>query len=364
MAVAADDPQPPPLPAETPRAATAPSGEAFKIEVLHRRQRTGTERPSAAGDRVFVAGIRLPAARGAGPRRNRRRLERVPEARGAEARDQSGQHLDLSPPHARDPLRVDLDRPDARTAHHRPIAALAESTRRLRSGDLSARVDVPATDELGVLVDSFNRMAAGLQEARDALLRSNEELQASNRRLELERRLFSTVLESVTTGVLAFDADGQSHGLQSRRAGAARASTDEVTAVALAARPDLEPLVALLDEARPGAPPPAPRELVLYAASGRAPARGLRASPVPRPGGGERGGWVLALEDTTHVAREQKLAAWSEVARRVAHEIKNPLTPIRLSAERIAAALARRRSRTCRRRSSAARGSSSKRSGS
>jgi nitrogen fixation/metabolism regulation signal transduction histidine kinase len=51
---------------------------------------------------------------------------------------------------------------------------------------------------------------------------------------------------------------------------------------------------------------------------------------------GERGGWVVAVEDTTHVAREQKLAAWSEVARRVAHEIKNPLTPIRLSAERIA----------------------------
>src|SRR5262249_54344645 len=89
-----------------------------------------------------------------------------------------------------------------------PIAALAESTARLRAGDLSARVHVPASDELGVLVESFNRMAAGLQEAQDALLRSNQDLQVSNQRLDLEKQLFSTVLESVTTGVLAFDADG------------------------------------------------------------------------------------------------------------------------------------------------------------
>jgi nitrogen fixation/metabolism regulation signal transduction histidine kinase len=58
--------------------------------------------------------------------------------------------------------------------------------------------------------------------------------------------------------------------------------------------------------------------------------------PLTDASGSERGGWVVAVEDSTHVAREQKLAAWSEVARRVAHEIKNPLTPIRLSAERIA----------------------------
>ena len=214
-----------------------------------------------------------------------------------------------------------------------PISALAASTGRLRSGDFSARVDVPATDELAVLVESFNRMAAGLEEARGALLHSNEEMLASNRRLELERRLFSTVLESVTTGVIAFDADGQIT-VCNPAARVLLGLSEEVTAVSLAAREDLEPLVALLEEARAGAPATSPRELVRTGEGGE---RHLEVSvrPLSPAAGGERGGWVLALEDTTHVAREQKLAAWNEVARRVAHEIKNPLTPIRLSAERI-----------------------------
>ncbi|HYB52639.1 MAG TPA: ATP-binding protein, partial [Thermoanaerobaculia bacterium] len=161
----------------------------------------------------------------------------------------------------------------------------------------------------------------------------NEELQVSNRRLALERRLFSTVLESVTTGVIAFDADGQIT-VCNPAARALLGVNGDVTAAALAARTDLAPLVGLLEEARAGAPAPSPRELVIASDSGD---RHLEAAvrPLSRAEGGDRGGWVLAVEDTTHVAREQRLAAWSEVARRVAHEIKNPLTPIRLSAERI-----------------------------
>jgi nitrogen fixation/metabolism regulation signal transduction histidine kinase len=216
-----------------------------------------------------------------------------------------------------------------------PIAALAESTRRLHSGDLSARVDVPASDELGVFVYSFNRMAEGLQEAREEQLRSNEELQAINRRLDLERRLVATVLESVTTGVLAFDRDGRVT-ICNPAARALLSLEGDVTVETLRTRTELGPLVALLDEARSGESSPAPRELTLRPADAE---RRLEISlrPLsPAPAGERRRGWVLAIEDTTHVAREQKLAAWSEVARRVAHEIKNPLTPIRLSAERIA----------------------------
>ncbi|HTD51986.1 MAG TPA: HAMP domain-containing protein, partial [Thermoanaerobaculia bacterium] len=212
-----------------------------------------------------------------------------------------------------------------------PIAALAESTARLRAGDLSARVAVPADDELGVLVDSFNGMAAGLQEARDALLRSNEDLQASNQRLDLERRLFSTVLTSVTTGVLAFDADGQVL-VCNPAARSLLSLSGDVSLESLREMTRLSPLVALIDQARAGT-----------GASGQWTVPGeegeerLEAAVRPlAPAAGERAGWVVAIENTTHVAREQKLAAWSEVARRVAHEIKNPLTPIRLSAERIA----------------------------
>ncbi len=216
-----------------------------------------------------------------------------------------------------------------------PIAALAESTQRLHSGDLSARVAVPASDELGVLVDSFNRMAAGLQDARDAQLRSNETLQATNRRLDLERRLLATVLESVTTGVLAFDRDGRVT-VCNPAARALLSLEGEVTVEALRRRPELAPLVALLEEARTEDSSPATRELTLHSGEGE---RRLEIALRPlasAPEGERRRGWVLAIEDTTHVAREQKLAAWSEVARRVAHEIKNPLTPIKLSAERIA----------------------------
>ena len=215
-----------------------------------------------------------------------------------------------------------------------PIAALAESTRRLHSGDLSARVDVPATDELGALVDSFNRMAAGLQEARDALLRSNAELQASNRRLDLERSLFATVLGSVTTGVLAFDAGGNVL-VCNPAARTLLSLSEDVSVEALRRRSELAPSAGLLDGARSGSPWAPPRQVTMTTEAGE---RRLEVALRPLAAGEaqDRGGWVLAIEDTTHLVREQKLAAWSEVARRVAHEIKNPLTPIRLSAERIA----------------------------
>lgn len=214
-----------------------------------------------------------------------------------------------------------------------PIAALAESTAKLRAGDLSARVAMPADDELGVLVDSFNRMAAGLQETRDALLRSNEDLQASNQRLDLERRLFSTVLASVTTGVLAFDADGLVL-VCNPAARSLLSLSGEVSLESIRGMPRLSPLVALVDQARAGVLAGASRQWTVPGEEGE---ERLEAAVRPlAPATGGRGGWVVAIENTTHVAREQKLAAWSEVARRVAHEIKNPLTPIRLSAERIA----------------------------
>jgi two-component system nitrogen regulation sensor histidine kinase NtrY len=215
-----------------------------------------------------------------------------------------------------------------------PIAALAESTRRLESGELSARVGVEAADELGVLFESFNRMAKGLEDARNALLETNEELQSSKGRVDHERRLLATVLESVTTGVLALDGDGRVIVCNPAARTLLQLGND-VSIEALRGRPELADLVALLSVGRPRDLPVSARELTLPSAEGQ---RRLEIAlrPLASTTPDERGGWVVAIEDTTHVAREQKLAAWSEVARRVAHEIKNPLTPIRLSAERIA----------------------------
>jgi len=331
VSVSANDPQPPPLPLET-LAGDGAEKEPFKIEVLpdgSHRYRAAFRSPG----RVVAAGIRIPAVEA-------RALDSIAAA-WSEYQKLEVQKPVIKAANISTFLLITLAILFAAiwtglTLARRvtgPIGALAASTGRLRSGDFSARVDVPATDELAVLVESFNRMAAGLEEARGALLHSNEEMQASNRRLELERRLFSTVLESVTTGVIAFDADGQIT-VCNPAARMLLGLTEEVTAVSLAARPELQPLVALVEEARAGSPAASPRDLLLTGEPGE---RHLEVSvrPLSRAEGGDRGGWVLALEDTTHVAREQRLAAWNEVARRVAHEIKNPLTPIRLSAERI-----------------------------
>jgi len=322
-----------PLSAETLRTAAA-RGESLKIEVLA----DGSHLYRAAlraGDRVVAAGVRVSPA-------DARAMRAIASA-WSDYQKLEVQKPSIKAANVSTFLLITLAVLLASiwtglTLARRitgPIAALAESTRRIRSGDLSARVDVAANDELQVLVDSFNSMAAGLEAARDATMRSNEELQRINRRLDMERRLASTVLESVTTGVLAFDAEGRITVANPAARSLLSLGETDVTVASLRSRPELEPLVSLLREAGYGTPSATPRELILPGDGGE---RRLEIAlrPLSPTSAGERGGWVLAVEDTTHVAREQKLAAWSEVARRVAHEIKNPLTPIRLSAERIA----------------------------
>ena len=321
-----------PLPAESLQSAVS-HGEALKVEVLP----DGAHLFRAAvrsGERVFVAGVRVPPA-------DARSMRAIASA-WSDYQKLEVQKPSIKAANVSTFLLITLAVLLASiwtgmTLARRitgPIAALAESTRRIRSGDLSSRVDVAATDELGVLVDSFNSMAAGLQEARDATLRSNEELQEINRRLDLERRLLATVLGSVTTGVLAFDASGRATVANPAARALLSLGDGEVTLDRLRKRAELAPLVSLLEEAGSGAAPSGTRELIL---SGEGGERRLEIAlrPLSADPDGARGGSVVAVEDTTHVAREQKLAAWSEVARRVAHEIKNPLTPIRLSAERI-----------------------------
>jgi two-component system, NtrC family, nitrogen regulation sensor histidine kinase NtrY len=321
-----------PLPAESVQAALS-HGEALKVEVLP----DGAHLYRAAvrsGDRVFAVGVRVRPA-------DARAMRAIASA-WSDYQKLEVQKPSIKAANVSTFLLITLAVLLASiwtgmTLARRitgPIAALAESTRRIRSGDLSSRVEVAATDELGVLVDSFNSMAAGLQEARDATLRSNEELQEINRRLDLERRLLSTVLGSVTTGVLAFDAAGRATVANPAARALLSLGDEDVTLDRLRGRAELAPLVALLEEAGSGTVQSGTRELIL---SGEGGERRLEIALRPLSGdpGGDGGGSVVAVEDTTHVAREQKLAAWSEVARRVAHEIKNPLTPIRLSAERI-----------------------------
>ena len=205
-----------------------------------------------------------------------------------------------------------------------PIRALAEATDRLAEGGYGHRVEVEATDEVGRLITSFNEMST-------QIATQQQQLTTTNERLDRERAFMLTVLDSVATGIMTFTDSLEV--LSINRAAVAmlqieppepRAEISEIL------DGDLAPLAEALRELTAGTGRTT-REVTLIR---RGELRYLELS-VARLSGGE-GGWVLAMEDSTQLVQAQKLAAWNEAARRIAHEIKNPLTPIQLSAERIA----------------------------
>ncbi|MBK5260686.1 MAG: HAMP domain-containing protein, partial [Thermoanaerobaculia bacterium] len=203
-----------------------------------------------------------------------------------------------------------------------PIKALAEATEKLAEGGYGHRVEVVATDEVGRLIESFNDMSTEIAEQRDALTETN-------RRLDRERSFMQTVLDSVATGIITFS--DQLAVLSVNRAAQQMLHIEEPPAgtdLAEMLRGDLAPVADAVRELTSRAT--RAREVTLIRGGEL---RYLELAAA-RLGGG--GGWVMALEDSTQLVQAQKLAAWNEAARRIAHEIKNPLTPIQLSAERIA----------------------------
>jgi two-component system nitrogen regulation sensor histidine kinase NtrY len=215
-----------------------------------------------------------------------------------------------------------------------PIQALAEGTRRIAEGDLAHRVEVEADDELGVLVDSFNAMTQDLDRNKRLLEARNRELKAANDHIEGERALLLAVLQGVAAGVVAIDAEGVVFLCNGAALRMVRQREGDIVGRPLAEAWGDQERRALLDAMPPmdavGARPSEVR-LVLGGTW-----RSLELSAATLPGrGGEAGGQVLVLEDLTELVKAQKLAAWSEAARRIAHEIKNPLTPIQLAAERL-----------------------------
>ncbi|HZI64626.1 MAG TPA: ATP-binding protein [Thermoanaerobaculia bacterium] len=215
-----------------------------------------------------------------------------------------------------------------------PIQALADGTRRISEGDLAHRVDVAADDELGVLVGSFNRMTAELERGRALRERSNSELREANQRLAEERALIAAVLENVAAGVISLDSEGRIFTCNGAALAMLRQREEEVLG-RLAAEawgdPERARLLALLAE--PPAAGRSRRELRLVL-GGSWKTFEVKITGM-RDAAGAEAGRVVVLEDLTELIQAQQLAAWSEAARRVAHEIKNPLTPIRLAAERL-----------------------------
>ncbi len=213
-----------------------------------------------------------------------------------------------------------------------PIQALAEGTRTLAGGNYQHRIGVAATDEFGLLIGSFNSMAGQLEQQRQALTDSNLEMSDINQRLGEERAYLSTILESVSTGIIAFgenlellSVNRAAHQILHLDPDADHRSLEELFAF------DLSPIRDYVAELR--VREPRSREITLFR---NGEIRYLELSAAPLEQDRKRAGWVVALEDLTQLVQAQKLAAWSEAARRIAHEIKNPLTPIQLSAERIA----------------------------
>ncbi|MGH9512315.1 MAG: sensor histidine kinase [Terriglobales bacterium] len=221
----------------------------------------------------------------------------------------------------------------------RPVAALAEATQEISRGRLDYRVEISAADELGDLVRSFNRMAEELEVSRRQIEASSRELSAANNTLEQRRRHIETILESIPTGVLSLNADRYITHLNQALLRLFHPKGEEAGAPAiLIGSPladvfseemlqDLEPLLRRAD--RMGNTT-TQMEITVQRAK-----LNVATTVATLQHDGERLGYVLVFEDLSDLLKGQKQAAWRDVARRVAHEIKNPLTPIALSADRI-----------------------------
>ncbi len=235
----------------------------------------------------------------------------------------------------------------------RPVSALAQATHELSSGRLDYRVEVlGGGDELAELVGSFNRMAAELESNRKQIDASSAQIAQANVELEERRRQLETILESIPTGVLSLDGDGRVTRVNDALMRmfhppgvpiplyATGASLRDLLPAEVA--DDVEHLLRKAD--RMGTTTSqmdiqvlhAPTKVAVTVASMDARLRtGMARTPA------QRLGYVIVFEDLSDLLKAQKQAAWREVARRIAHEIKNPLTPITLSADRISRHLSR-----------------------
>jgi nitrogen fixation/metabolism regulation signal transduction histidine kinase len=214
-----------------------------------------------------------------------------------------------------------------------PLGLLAEGTRAVAQGDFTRRQPVTSRDELGVLTESFNAMTVQLDDAH----KRNEE---ARRAIETTRAYLESILANLSAGVLAFD-------------DAYRLRTANLSAAVILQQPFADLTVVPLDAWGRHLPSLAPfAELVAEGFRGSRDGQWQKESQVAvgqmsrtllmrgtRLPGAPIAGYVVVFDDVSELLQAQRDAAWAEVARRLAHEIKNPLTPIQLSAERLAVKL-------------------------
>jgi two-component system, NtrC family, nitrogen regulation sensor histidine kinase NtrY len=216
----------------------------------------------------------------------------------------------------------------------RPVEALGDAMDEIAAGKYDYRVALRATGEMGELVRAFNHMAADLEASRQLAESSSAQLTAANLAIEERRRELETIVETIPSGVVTLDGSGVV--LQSNRAFAALMGRREDVGLGGERIEGLLPAECAEELAgviRRGHRMGAASTEIEFHARGRTIHLAITSARLQLAHGSP--GTVLVVEDTTELLRAQRQLAWKEVAQRVAHEIKNPLTPIALSAERI-----------------------------
>jgi two-component system nitrogen regulation sensor histidine kinase NtrY len=215
-----------------------------------------------------------------------------------------------------------------------PIRQLAEGTLKVAGGDFSFHIDQEGRDEIGFLVQSFNKMTQDLQQSRAQLAAAYEQLSQSHALLEDQKRHMEILLRNVAAGVIAVDAAGRVTSINDSAAQMLQVNPEEVLGQdtrALLPPGEFSRLAEVIAEARRQGSVERPFHLAL-------PDKTLYLLLKPtvlKDDSGQDLGVVMVFEDLTELERAQRQAAWREVARRIAHEVKTPLTPIKLAAQRL-----------------------------
>ncbi|MCT4535185.1 ATP-binding protein [Halodesulfovibrio sp.] len=218
-----------------------------------------------------------------------------------------------------------------------PILALGKATERISKGDLSVRLEDTSNDELGVLVGSFNRMAEDLEQSRNSITDANTKLEHQNLEKEQRNRYIEAVLDNTAAGVVSVDSLGRISTINKAAASMFGVSAQSLIGwnvhTLMKTRVESELVGELISHFQTTPESPWKREVAVNI-GGRELKLLLSAIGLPSHDDKEFG-FVAVIEDITELEKMQRMAAWREVARRIAHEIKNPLTPIKLSAQRL-----------------------------
>ncbi len=217
-----------------------------------------------------------------------------------------------------------------------PIKELAEATKSVAEGNLDFKITAKANDEIGMLVESFNQMTSDLKEGKLAIEKANEELKETNIELEQRKGYMETVLENIATGVISVDSHGRVSTINEAASKILNIQAKKVKGEPYKKAFDasyLDPVRAMIKVMNEARRESANGQIQIIV-SGRLITLLVNATALKNTAG-KYLGMVIVFDDLTKLIKAQKTAAWREVARGIAHEIKNPLTPIQLNTQRL-----------------------------